>query len=263
MTNGTLLNEENVRALIETRPDVVRVSLWASSPDEYRENYPGCRPELLDEVVDGLSRLCAAKAERGRATPCISLHQPISRYNCGGIERFIDLAREAACDGVSFSPLKPMGVGTDALGLTGELETRVRRSLVQEKTRLEAVGLCHNIDETLRRYEIGKNVWRTAPCYMGWIHARVRVDGTVLPCDPCNKALGDLKENSFAEIWNGPGYRWFRRTCLSRRGEARVRETCDCDFCCYIEENLRVHRVYRWFLPLFRPDAPAKGVVHA
>jgi len=220
MTNGTLLNESNVHSLIEARPDVVRVSLWASSPDEYRENYPGCRPEFFQQMVDGVSRLCAARAEVKSAVPHISVHQPISRHNCRGIEAFIELARKAACDGVSFSPLKPMGDGMDSLSLSPDLETQVRLSLDRARTRLQSVDLCHNIDQTLRRYELGRDVWRATPCYMGWIHARIRVDGTVLPCDPCGNVLGNLRENSLGEIWNGPAYRSFRRTCLSRQGGA-------------------------------------------
>src|SRR4030043_468838 len=41
-TNGTLLDETRVQSLLDACPDTLRVSLWASSPEEYEKNCPGC-----------------------------------------------------------------------------------------------------------------------------------------------------------------------------------------------------------------------------
>jgi len=55
-TNGTLLDEKKVRALIESGVEIVRVSLWASTKEEYQMNYPGVNPRQFERVLDGLKR---------------------------------------------------------------------------------------------------------------------------------------------------------------------------------------------------------------
>ena len=44
---------------------------------------------------------------------------------------------------------------------------------------MEERDLAHNIPETLARFDAGENVWVASPCYIAWLHARVRLDGTV------------------------------------------------------------------------------------
>jgi hypothetical protein len=60
-------------------------------------------------------------------------------------------------------------------------------------------------------------------------------------------ALGDLKTQSLAEIWNGRAVRAFRRQARNRDGLAGLAaRTCDCTFCPYVEDNARVHAKARW-----------------
>ena len=39
ITNGTLLDRETIEALIDARLDTLKVSLWASSAEQYQQNY--------------------------------------------------------------------------------------------------------------------------------------------------------------------------------------------------------------------------------
>jgi MoaA/NifB/PqqE/SkfB family radical SAM enzyme len=75
------------------------------------------------------------------------------------------------------------------------------------------------------------------------------VDGTVLPCKPCEMIAGNLTEQTFRDIWNGPGFREFRRRTRTRRGLADLRRSCDCGFCCHVGDNARTHRWFRWIAP--------------
>ena len=59
-------------------------------------------------------------------------------------------------------------------------------------------------------------------CWRMWHSCVVTWDGKVVPCcfdKDAHHVMGDLKENSFAEIWNGKNYDLFRSTLfLSRSG---------------------------------------------
>jgi MoaA/NifB/PqqE/SkfB family radical SAM enzyme len=249
LTNGTLLDETRIQSLVESRLDILRVSLWASTPEEYERSYPGSSPGNFRRIVDGLQRLAHMKAERKSKFPTVVLHQPINRYNSQNIGEMVDLAHTTGCDTLSFSPLKTWRGQLASFALSPDEEKLLEPALSRMKRRLSSLSIKHNIDHTLLRYRIGEAVWQELPCYIAWLHARIKVDGTVLPCEPCGLPMGRLEENTFQEIWNGPAYRNFRRQALTREGLGRLGEHCDCGFCCHVEDNLRVDRIFRWVSP--------------
>ena len=104
-TNGTLLSKNSIRYLLESRPDVLKVSLWASSPEEYKANYPGSKPDNFERIVDGLKLLKEMKAEKRSKFPDVVLHQPITRQNFKNIDTRIALACTTGCNTLSFSPV--------------------------------------------------------------------------------------------------------------------------------------------------------------
>jgi MoaA/NifB/PqqE/SkfB family radical SAM enzyme len=257
ITNGTLLDEARIHSLIDSHLDLLRVSLWASSIEEYEKNYPGTNPDYFKRIVNGLRLLSVLKAEKGSKFPSVHLHQPINKNNFQKIDALVDLAYETGCNASSFSPFLSHRGRLDRYGLSPEEEKSLCLSLTTMKKKLNSLSMGHNIDETLLRYRIGEAVWNKLPCYIGWLHARIKVDGTVLPCGPWNQPLGHLNENRFQEIWNGPHYRTFRQQTLTRQGLAYIAKVCDCGFCCLTKDNVRVHRFFQFFSPFL--TRPKKG----
>ncbi len=252
-TNGTLLDDVKSREIIKTGLDILKVSLWGSSPDESEKNYPGTPPEYFERTIAGLKAMSAMKRELNSALPAVYLHQPINRHNFQGLDRMVDLAHETKCDFLSLSPLKPdKGIEQTPDALSVEDEEVLKRSLAGIRERLDSLSIGHNIDHTLARYEFGREVWKKLPCYMGWFHCRLRVDGTIFPCASCDMCLGNLNKNSFRDIWNGPAYKAFRRTTITREGLTGLTENlCECGYCCHVGENERVHNLFKWFAPVF------------
>lgn len=150
---------------------------------------------------------------------------------------------------IFFSFSSSWGGALASFALSPEEERLVRLSLLRARKRLDSLSMDHNIDEVLLRYELGSTVWQKLPCYIAWYHARIRADGTVQPCGPCNLEVdfGNLHKNTFHEIWNGLAIGAFRREALTCQGLASIGEHCDCGFCCYVGDNMRVHRLFRWF----------------
>lgn len=249
-TNGTLLTPANVASLVESGLDVLRVSLWAGSSEEYEKNYPGTPSGLLETVSSGLRRLSAAGKGSGGRGPRLILHEPLNRHNMRGLRNFLELAAGAGCDGVSFSPMRAWGGGPLDEFLIGDQDLGELRGVLRQARRwLDEHALSHNISDVLTRFDAGANVWSVSPCYIAWLHVRVRLDGTVQSCLTCEHKLGDLNRQSLEEIWNGPGSRQMRRA-LSRRSAEALPGTCDCSYCCYLTDNLQVHHYFRWLAPL-------------
>ncbi len=255
-TNGALLTPSLAARLSDSRLDVLRVSLWSATSEDFAAAYPGTRPEFFDRITDGARLMAHTKAARHSSGPRLLLHYPISRAS-HNIAAVADLAIETGCAGVSFSPIKTSLSELANCSLTPEMEAEVVEALKQAKKRLESAGLEHNIAETLLRYRIGRAVWNRVPCYIGWLQVRLKVDGAILACNHCARPMGNVHEEDLRSIWNGERFQAFRRAALLWKPGQPPPEGCDCEFCCFVRDHLRIHSVHRWILPLRLPRAAA------
>lgn len=257
ITNGTLLTRNNVEALVAARLDRLKVSLWASSADQYHDLYPGTDPGYFSKVIEGLKLVAAVKTERSSDRPLLALYQPLNHQNFQKIDALVEMAHGTGCDGLLFAPLGNVLGELPSIALGPEEERQARRSLSQARERLDSLGLKHNIGQVLFRYQMGRDVWKRLPCYLAWLHARIRVDGSVEPCGRCGAEVdfGNVNKQPFPEIWNSPAIRAFRRRAMTIDGLASLGEQCDCSYCCFIEDSLRVHRIFHWILPFVRRSA--------
>lgn len=259
ITNGTLLDEASIHSLISSRLDLLKVSLWATSIEEYEKNYPGTSPEYFRRVVNGLKLLSIFKVERKSYFPSVTLHQPINQHNFKKIDVMVDLAYQTGCNAISLSPFLSHRGELARYSLSPEEERSLFLSLLSIKKRLKLLRMKDNIGETLLRYRIGEAVWNKFPCYIGWLHAHIKTDGTVLPCSPWNKPLGHLEEGRFEKIWNGSGYAAFRQKTHTREGLTSITKECDCGFCCLVRDNIRVHQLFRFLTPFLNRSTKERG----
>jgi radical SAM protein with 4Fe4S-binding SPASM domain len=225
------------------------VSLWAGSEAEYEENHPGAGPEYFNTIVNALRHLTRLKAAQAGCLPSVVMHHPIYRNNFDSIQTIAGLAHETGCDTLSFSPLRTRRGRLGSFALTQDETKLLSLNLARIKRRLDSLSIGHNIDNTILRYRVGEKVWEKVPCYVGWVQVHIKVDGTVLPCNSCSLPMGNLNEQSLSHIWNGSSLKRFRRQTLTKEGLAHMGPHCDCHFCCHVEDNMRVHRIFRWFSP--------------
>ena len=251
-TNGTLLDRERIGALIGSGLDNLQVSLWASSRAEYELSYPGTDPTRFDTVIGNLRQFASQKAALRSRVPQVVLHSTMTRFNSRSAAALADLALQTRCDGLSLWPLRTVRGQMDSLAVPPDDQRDLLDSLAALRCRLAGRSVRNNIGQLALSYRVGREVWREVPCYIGWIHSRVRADGTVAPCSDCDLILGSLRETSFREIWNGASYRRFRRRTSTRAGLESMADQCDCGFCCHLENNTRVHRFFKWLAPVAR-----------
>jgi MoaA/NifB/PqqE/SkfB family radical SAM enzyme len=248
-TNGTLIGRDEARRLQESGLDVLKVSLWASSPGEYAVYHGGGDPEGFRDVLNGIREAVGSKSGRGAGAPEICLARVVNARNSGSLESWIDLAWELGCDSVNFAFLRHWR-GKFAGEAVGERQMgAVRAQFSLLKKRLESLGLKHNIDGLLFRCRLGENPWHRLPCYAGWFHSRIQVDGVVIPCSTGLLPMGSLHEESFHDVWNGNRYRSFRKRASTLSGLASLSPLCDCGWCNFAGENCRVNRLLRWAAP--------------
>jgi radical SAM protein with 4Fe4S-binding SPASM domain len=253
-TNGTLLHQGAIEALIDSRLDMLKVSLWAASTEDYESLYPHASSTDINRIIESLRLITDLKIRRNSDLPQLKLHQPIDRRNYQAIGAMREIAEETGCDVLSFSPFKTQNHSfSDFLPSAGE----TKKILVSLKTcRKEISGrtMSHTIDTTLLRYKIGGAVWEKLPCYIGWLHVRIKPDGTVLPCNNYLIPMGNVNDEKIWDIWNQQGFRRFRENTLTTNGLSAIAGRFDCYYCCHVSDNLRVHRRYGWLAPFLNKN---------
>lgn len=254
-TNGILLDERMVRRIASSGINVLRASLWAITEAEHERWHPGIDVRMLGKRLAGIRAL--AKACRDTAgAPEVCLQLPINRENLGMLDRRIDFAIESGVKAVSFTYYRAYGGPLDYLALGPDDWPTASAAFKPALARLKAAGVRHDAGVFLERVRLGLSTLGV-PCYVPWYACSIRINGDVLVCPRCSEPMGNLHASSLAEIWRGARYREFRHKAMRQTPGGGEWHDCECMNCCWTRDNLRVHRIFRWFAPVARWRAGA------
>jgi MoaA/NifB/PqqE/SkfB family radical SAM enzyme len=245
-TNGTRLDSSTVDELIRMEFGELRVTTMAGTADGYGRTHPGSPVDVFHRLESSLRHLAQRKAARGRTRPRVVLVCVVIDQNCEELGAFAEFAVRIRADGVLFKPVDDFhDPGLNTVVPTPERATAARTGLPTIARILSTAGVRHNIPDFLGVFERRldtRRLYRTIPCYYGWLAVLVEADGAVYPCCRCPVPLGDLSRSRFHAIWRGAEYARFRAEGLelSRRGTP-VRH-CDCFSCVHHTANVRVYQ---------------------
>jgi radical SAM protein with 4Fe4S-binding SPASM domain len=202
-TNGHFLTAENAEKIVSSRLSKLIVSLDGTDQDTYsayRTNGD------MRKVVEGLECVALAR-KRYSSSLKIELQFLVNKLNENQIPEVKKLAEIA---GVSLR-LKSMQILDTSK--TGEwLPTQKKYS------RYKNVNGEYVIKSPL-----------PDRCARAWFNPVITWDGHVVPCcfdKNAEYVMGDLKVDSFREIWNGPKYRMFRKSILTGRNTIEICRNC-------------------------------------
>ena len=207
--------------LIESGLDEYRVSLDAATRETYRR-LRGV--DQFDRVVANVRRLVELERERRRSAPRVSLWFTASRANLHELPAFVRLAGDLGVDEVYVQRLvfNGLGLATAENALHGRLQRREEELFAQAEVLAHELGLALRASGlTTPLVSLQGEATRPRPwsgCQRPWTLSYVTANGNVLPCcispwvarDYRALVLGNAFVESFADIWNGEGYRRFR-----------------------------------------------------
>jgi radical SAM protein with 4Fe4S-binding SPASM domain len=245
LTNGTLVDQNWAEFFVRSGLDELQVSLWAANENEYAHNYQGTDLRFFHKVIGGLSLVSEARKQAGKAYPKLVLHRPIEKRFFRNLPQMLEIAQKTGTDALSFSPMKPMGQNIEAQELSPAEETELADILNEMARKARGLKIQTNRVETLLRYSIGKKVWEKHPCFIGWVDARIRVNGDVNPCNTCYILIGNIRESRLREIWNSSACQEFRKIGRDRRTNHQLTASCFCEFCCHVLTNRKIDRILR------------------
>lgn len=218
-TNGTLVDKAKARRMVEAGLRGVNVSI--DSPiRKMHEKIRGV--EGAFKTTTRAVALFRKYAHKGKLT--VRINTVVSRTNYTTLETLPDLAHQLGADGINLIPVDDH---------CGEILSMRKKdiALFNEQIgpriaeRALALGLIVSVEEAFPfgrdeaevrlgragRYAFG---WYDKhPCYAPWTHSLIDFNGLVYVCCMTREQippLGDIKNQSFKEIWEGAAYRQIR-----------------------------------------------------
>jgi MoaA/NifB/PqqE/SkfB family radical SAM enzyme len=245
-TNGTRLDPSTVDELIRMEFGELRVTTMAGTADGYGRTHPGSAAEVFHQLEASLRRLARRKAARGCNRPRVVLVCVVIDQNCEELTAFAEFAVRVRADGVLFKPVDDFhDPGLNTVVPSPEHATAARTQLIAIAQLLSSSGVRHNILDFLGvfgRQLDTRSLYRTIPCYYGWLAVLVEADGAVYPCCRCPVPLGNLGRASFRAIWHSAEYARFRAEGLALARRGTPVQNCDCYCCVHHTANLRVYQ---------------------
>jgi radical SAM protein with 4Fe4S-binding SPASM domain len=193
-TNGHYLSEENSERIVKSRLNKLIVSLDGLD----QETYSAYRVNgNVKKVIDGIRYITDAKKKQGSSLK-IELQFLVNKFN----EHQVPAIRTLAKSIHAKLRLKSMQIiDKDQISSWMPSARRFRRYRLRE-------GM----------YELKSSL--PDRCARLWFNPVITWDGKVVPCcfdKDAEYIMGDLTQDSFREIWDGPKYRIFRKSILTGR----------------------------------------------
>lgn len=200
ITNGGLLDEEKCRTIVE-HCSYVRVSVDAGCESTHQALHRPKNPKKdgYSRILANLSRMAALKKEVGSDLTIgvgFLVHP-------GNIQEVFSLVSKAKETGVNYVQIRPVcNLGTeDRRMIIAESKKQIEHSLKLIDNEFHVFPLLHRFDE-LMALERPYN-----RCYGHGLIGTIGADAKVYLCCQLKGEkqfmLGDLKRESFAEIWHG------------------------------------------------------------
>lgn len=220
-SNAIALTSQAQRRLIESGLDELRVSLDAARPETYAR-IRGV--DAFEKVLTNVGSMVHLKAELAATKPGISLWFTGMRDN---VAELPDLVRAAARHGVPEVHLQRLvyrgvGMAIENQAIYHSQDPTVQSAVADAMALAEDLGVVLTASGGDRsRTKPAPPVDQTAPwhgCTRPWRLAYVTANGNVLPCCiapftdvPYDSiVLGNVRDSSLRQVWNGERYREFR-----------------------------------------------------
>lgn len=216
------------------RVDQLLVGIHGASEESYTAFHPSFSSREWNRLHEMLQGFAAA----GRRYKQVHV---ICATNAHELPQMVEQAARYRAAQVNFK-LAGLRGGTEGVRIT---ETQRSVLLDSGVPRAQAVAARLGVETNLEVFaaQLGAGGGKTAPieeigCFMGYVYARVLVDGTVLYCCSTEVRVGHLSEGRLDVLWRGAAWQGLRERL--RRGEYFA----GCQQCGKLNQNVQLGRRY-------------------
>jgi radical SAM protein with 4Fe4S-binding SPASM domain len=205
-TNAHYLNKEQAKKTVESKLDRLIISIDGTTQETYEQYRIG---GTLQKVIEGTKNIIEAKKELKSNLPHIVFQFLVVKPNEHQLEDVKKLAHNLGVDEVVFKTAQVY----DFENGNPLIPDNIKYSRYKK-----------NSDGT---YSIKNKLLNQ--CWRMWSSCVVTWDGVVVPCcfdKDAKHQLGDLKKESFKELWKLDKYQNFRQSILKSRQEIDICKNC-------------------------------------
>ena len=206
-TNAHYLNDEMAKKTVESGLDRLIISIDGTTQDVYRQYRVGGN---IEKVLEGARNVVKWRKQLKSKTPFIFFQFLVVKPNEHQMEDIKKMAAEVGVDEVRFKTAQVYDYENDPHGLipVNEKYSRYRKN---------------NKGVYVPKNRLANRCWKL------WHSNVITWDGLVVPCcfdkDAMHR-LGNLKMQSFAEIWKNDNYRQFREELMKSRKNIDICSNC-------------------------------------
>lgn len=206
-TNAHYLNDANARRTVESGLDRLIISIDGTTQETYQQYRVGGQ---LKKVLEGAANIVRWKKALNSKTPFVVFQFLVVRHNEHQIDEVKRLAQEIGVDDVWLKTAQVYDYENDPNQLipTNEKYSRYKK------------------DKSGRMTFKGNN---QNHCWRLWHDPVITWDGAVVPCcfdKDAQHKLGDLKQQSFKELWQNKEFHQFRQQVLQSRKNIDICANC-------------------------------------
>ncbi len=206
-TNAHYLNDTYAKRTVESGLDRLIISIDGTTQDVYQQYRVGGK---LDKVLEGAGNIVKWKKQLKSSTPFVVFQFLVVKPNEHQINEVRRLAKEIGVDDVWLKTAQVYDYENDPNQLITSIDKYSRYR--KDKNGINQV-----------KNKLSNHCWKL------W-HANVITwDGIVVPCCFDKDAmhhLGNLKTQSFKEVWHNENYRQFRKDIMQSRRNIDICSNC-------------------------------------
>lgn len=206
-TNAHYLTDEAARKTVESGLDRLIISIDGTTQDVYKQYRVGGH---LDKVLEGAKNIVKWKKELKSKTPFVFFQFLVVKPNEHQVEDIKKLAKEIGVDEVRFKTAQVYNFENDPNQLIPENDSYSRYKKTSD-------------GKYAAKNKLANHCWKL------W-HANVITwDGLVVPCcfdKDAMHQLGNLKNESFKNIWHNSNYKQFRSELMKSRKNIDICSNC-------------------------------------
>lgn len=206
-TNAHFLTDEMAKKTVESGLDRLIISIDGTTQEVYLQYR---REGSLEKVIEGAKNVVKWKKELKSKKPFIFFQFLVVKPNEHQIEDIKKLAVEVGVDEVRFKTAQIYDYRNDPNHLIPTIDKFSRYKKNKEGKRVAKNKMSNH-------------------CWKLWNANVITWDGAVVPCcfdKDASHRLGDLKKQSFKEIWHNKNYKKFRKEITTSRKNIDICANC-------------------------------------